>query len=221
MWIIVIAFCLSNDYDIIVVQWRIIHCLPFSLEVRHQLSEQLRCLDQRLESHHCMTLELLEFYQHRAEIEQEYSRSLERLVKQTRLRHKSEKQKYILTCNFVHLILTLCYWPVETDFKICKNLIRIDVSWEIKSHIWYYFTFDICTMSRLWYVVLLSKAWDLVGIFSFQDVAEYIRFNRFNEQESFCSQWNIFIYIYQRLCTDYGWSPENLQQGICPCFWWQ
>jgi SLIT-ROBO Rho GTPase activating protein len=62
-------------------------------DIRHQLNEQLRCLEIRLENHNGMTWELMDFYQRRAEVEYEYSRSLDKLVKSIVAKHKTEKQK--------------------------------------------------------------------------------------------------------------------------------
>lgn len=50
-------------------------------------------MDQRLESQVCMVWELQEFYQRRSEVELEYAKNIEKLVKQTMARHKAEKQK--------------------------------------------------------------------------------------------------------------------------------
>jgi len=68
------------------------HSVVF-IDIRHQLNEQLRCLDQRLECHYCMVWELQDFYQRRAEVELEYARGLDKLVKQIMVRHRSEKQR--------------------------------------------------------------------------------------------------------------------------------
>jgi hypothetical protein len=62
-------------------------------EIRQQLNEQLRCLDQRFEAHYCMVWELQDFYQRRAEVELEYARNLDKLVKQIMMRHRTEKQR--------------------------------------------------------------------------------------------------------------------------------
>lgn len=64
------------------------------LDIRQQLGEQLKCLDLRLDNHLAMLWELQDFYKRRAELEMEYSKSLDRLVKQIMLRHKAEKHKY-------------------------------------------------------------------------------------------------------------------------------
>ncbi|KAL3852225.1 hypothetical protein ACJMK2_015896 [Sinanodonta woodiana] len=62
-------------------------------DIRQQLSEQLKCLENRLEIQTAMVSELQEFFRRKAEIEQEYSRNLERLVKNTWTKHKQERQK--------------------------------------------------------------------------------------------------------------------------------
>jgi len=62
-------------------------------EVRQQLSDQLRCLDQRVDCHLGIVSELQDYYQRHSEIEAELSRSLDKLDKQIRARHKTEKQR--------------------------------------------------------------------------------------------------------------------------------
>jgi len=63
--------------------------------VRQQLSDQLKCLDVRVDSHVAMLGELLDFYRRRADVELEYSRGIDKLVKQIMARHKTEKQKSV------------------------------------------------------------------------------------------------------------------------------
>ncbi|XP_064633392.1 SLIT-ROBO Rho GTPase-activating protein 1-like isoform X4 [Lineus longissimus] len=62
-------------------------------DIRSQLNEQLRLLDQKLEMQVAMISEIQEFYRRRAEVEQEYSRNMDRLVKTIMTKHKAEKQK--------------------------------------------------------------------------------------------------------------------------------
>ncbi|XP_071121830.1 SLIT-ROBO Rho GTPase-activating protein 3-like isoform X3 [Mytilus edulis] len=62
-------------------------------DIRNQLNEQLRCLENRLEIQVAMVQEIQEFFRRKAEVELEYSRNLEKLVKSTKLRHRQEKQK--------------------------------------------------------------------------------------------------------------------------------
>ena len=68
----------------------------FVSAMRHLLSEQLRCLDSRLEMHLSMVLELQDFYKRRAEVEQEYSKGLDKLVKVAMTRHKDEKHRSVV-----------------------------------------------------------------------------------------------------------------------------
>ena len=60
------------------------------LDGAHQLRH---LLDVRLEGHVAMLGELQEFYRRRAEVEMEYSRGMDKLVKQIMARHKTEKQR--------------------------------------------------------------------------------------------------------------------------------
>ncbi|XP_069141663.1 SLIT-ROBO Rho GTPase-activating protein 1-like isoform X3 [Argopecten irradians] len=65
----------------------------FGSNIRNQLNEQLRCLENRLEIQVAMVTEIQDFFRKKAEVEMEYSRSLDKLVKSTKFRHKQEKQK--------------------------------------------------------------------------------------------------------------------------------
>ncbi|XP_076333545.1 SLIT-ROBO Rho GTPase-activating protein 3-like isoform X2 [Tachypleus tridentatus] len=63
------------------------------IDIRQQLNEQLKCLDLRVEIQASIINEFQDFIRRRAEVELEYSRSLEKLAKSFTLRHKAEKQK--------------------------------------------------------------------------------------------------------------------------------
>jgi hypothetical protein len=63
-------------------------------DIRQQLSEQLKCLESRLEIQTSMVQEIQEFYRRKADLEAEYSRNLDKLVRSTWARHKQEKQRY-------------------------------------------------------------------------------------------------------------------------------
>ena len=65
-------------------------------DIHCQLSDQLRCLDNRVETHDAMLLELQEFCKLKAVAEQEYSQRLDRIVKQTMSRHKADKQRLLV-----------------------------------------------------------------------------------------------------------------------------
>ncbi|KFD65199.1 hypothetical protein M514_06577 [Trichuris suis] len=69
-------------------------------DIRVQFGEQLKCLDGRTESHSALMAELQDFCRRRAEIELEYSKSLEKLHRQIAAKHKAEKQKRESWTNF-------------------------------------------------------------------------------------------------------------------------
>lgn len=62
-------------------------------DIRQQLNEQLKCLDGRVETQVNLVSEIQDYFRRRAEVELEYSRSLEKLAKGLLMRHKAEKQK--------------------------------------------------------------------------------------------------------------------------------
>jgi len=62
-------------------------------DIRMQLSEQLRCLDVRMESQVAVVAELQDYFRRRAEVELDYSKNLDKLAKSLQLRHKEQKQK--------------------------------------------------------------------------------------------------------------------------------
>jgi len=64
-------------------------------DVRQQLSDQLRCLDGRLDGHVTLLGELHEFYRRRSEVELEYSRSMDKLVRQAISRHKTDRLRSV------------------------------------------------------------------------------------------------------------------------------
>ncbi|KAK0164497.1 hypothetical protein PV328_003119 [Microctonus aethiopoides] len=62
-------------------------------DIRLQLNEQLRCLDVRMESQVALVAELQDFFRRRAELELDYSKSLDKMAKSIQMRHKEQKQK--------------------------------------------------------------------------------------------------------------------------------
>ena len=78
--------------------WRVfififILCIFFFADIRLQLNEQLRCLDVRMESQVALVAELQDFFRRRAELELDYSKSLDKMARSIQLRHKEQKQK--------------------------------------------------------------------------------------------------------------------------------
>ncbi|XP_043245402.1 SLIT-ROBO Rho GTPase-activating protein 1-like isoform X3 [Amphibalanus amphitrite] len=62
-------------------------------DLKQQLAEQLRCLDSRADTQAAVLLELQEFYRRRADVEQDYSRGLDKLHRSLTQRHKELKTK--------------------------------------------------------------------------------------------------------------------------------
>ena len=60
-------------------------------DTRLQLQEHMKCLDIRLENHVAMLVEIQDFYKKRAEVELEYSKNMDKLVRQIVSRHKADK----------------------------------------------------------------------------------------------------------------------------------
>ena len=61
--------------------------------MKNQLNEGLKCLEQRLDTQISIIFELQDFFKKRAEVELQYSKDLDKLVKQISARHKSDKSK--------------------------------------------------------------------------------------------------------------------------------
>lgn len=62
-------------------------------DIRLQLNEQLRCLDVRMEAQVALVAELQDFFRKRAELELDYSKSLDKMAKSIQMRHKEQKAK--------------------------------------------------------------------------------------------------------------------------------
>ncbi|KAI4884834.1 hypothetical protein NFI96_021013 [Prochilodus magdalenae] len=89
------------------------YCLFLSEEIRAQLVEQLKCLDQQCELRVQLLQDLQDFFRKKAEIEMDYSRNLEKLAERflTKTRstkdHQFKKEQNILSpVNCWNLLLT-------------------------------------------------------------------------------------------------------------------
>lgn len=58
------------------------------IDIRQLLAEQLRCIDQHLDCRVGMLQDLQEYYRRHAEVELEFSKSLDKLTKQLSVRQK-------------------------------------------------------------------------------------------------------------------------------------
>ena len=82
------------------------HFFSFSsTDIRVQLNEQLKCLDNRLEVQQGIVNEFQDIFRRKAEIESNYSKELENLYKAINKRHKESKQKYVVLDSTLKLKL--------------------------------------------------------------------------------------------------------------------
>ncbi|XP_037947591.1 SLIT-ROBO Rho GTPase-activating protein 1-like isoform X2 [Teleopsis dalmanni] len=79
--------------------------------IQQQFTEQLRCLDCRVESQVAIIQELQDFYRRRGELEMEYSKSLDKLSRSVLLKHKEQKQKRMI-------------WPLFSTFSWWKHIVN-------------------------------------------------------------------------------------------------
>lgn len=82
----------------------------FFPDIRQQLNEQLKFLDVRVESQISLIQELQDFFRRRGEVELDYSKSLDKLAKSLQLRHKEQRQKWV--------VILLCWVVFWNLFKI-------------------------------------------------------------------------------------------------------
>ena len=66
---------------------------PSLADIRVQLNEQVKCLEQRLDTQRAIVIEIREYFQRRAEVELEYAKSLDNLQKQIGQRHRTQKAR--------------------------------------------------------------------------------------------------------------------------------
>ncbi|XP_052823234.1 SLIT-ROBO Rho GTPase-activating protein 1-like isoform X2 [Octopus bimaculoides] len=81
-------------------------------DIRQQLNDQLKCLEYRLDTEVAIVLEMEDFFKKISEIESEYGKNLERLVRQINTKHKTEKQKRE-------------HWPFFSMYTCWQNLLNI------------------------------------------------------------------------------------------------
>lgn len=65
------------------------------LDIRGQLLDQVKCLEQRTDIQVSILHEVNDFLKKRAELDLEYSKQLDKLVKSVMLKYKNEKQKLV------------------------------------------------------------------------------------------------------------------------------
>ncbi len=65
------------------------------LEIRFQLNEQLKCLEQRIETQLAILAEIQEYFRRRADVELDYAKNLDNLHKQIGQKHRAQKARLI------------------------------------------------------------------------------------------------------------------------------
>ena len=68
-------------------------CVFFNLEIRFQLNEQLKCLEQRIETQLSILSEIQEYFRRRADVELDYAKNLDNLHKQIGQKHRAQKAR--------------------------------------------------------------------------------------------------------------------------------
>ncbi|KAI1724883.1 rhoGAP domain-containing protein [Ditylenchus destructor] len=79
-------------------------------DVRSQLLEQVKCLEHRTDVQTSILHEINDFLKKRSEIDLEYSKQLDKLVKSVMLKHKNEKQKRV-------------NWPLHSTCGLWQQLV--------------------------------------------------------------------------------------------------
>ena len=90
------------------IKWKLIGLIsPCHAEVRAQLVEQLKCLDQQCELRVQLLQDLQDFFRKKAEIEVDYSRNLEKLAERFLTKTRSTKD-HLLKYGFTHTSALSC-----------------------------------------------------------------------------------------------------------------
>jgi hypothetical protein len=83
----------------------------FSLDIRFQLNEQLKCLEQRIDTQLSIVSEIQEYFRRRADVELDYAKTLDNLHKQIGQKHRTQKAKQVngyRRQSTKHVHLSLC-----------------------------------------------------------------------------------------------------------------
>lgn len=97
-------------------------CVLCFADIRQQLNEQLKCLDYKLETQCAMVQDIQEYFRRRADVESEYSKNLEKLVRTTTASCKAEKLRcvcWLLVLLFLRYCLISSWCPtLECLFSV-------------------------------------------------------------------------------------------------------
>ncbi|CAF1447627.1 unnamed protein product, partial [Didymodactylos carnosus] len=96
-------------------------------DIRYQLNEQLKCLEQRLETQLSIVSDIQDYFKRRAEVELDYAKNLDNLYKQTYQRHKAQKARRET-------------WVLHSVYKLWDNIVQ-----DTRTHVKYHTVMsDIC-----------------------------------------------------------------------------
>ena len=60
------------------------------------MNEQLKCLEQRIETQLAILAEIQEYFRRRADVELDYAKNLDNLHKQIGQKHRAQKQRFVV-----------------------------------------------------------------------------------------------------------------------------
>ncbi|CAF1053574.1 unnamed protein product, partial [Didymodactylos carnosus] len=96
-------------------------------DIRYQLNEQLKCLEQRLEVQLSILSDIQDYFKRRAEVELDYAKNLDNLHKQTYQRHKAQKARRET-------------WVLHSVYKLWDSIVH-----DTRTHVKYHTVMsDIC-----------------------------------------------------------------------------
>lgn len=64
-----------------------------STDIRFQFNEQLKCLEQRIETQLSILSEIQEYFKRRADVELEYAKNLDNMHKHITQKHRTQKAR--------------------------------------------------------------------------------------------------------------------------------
>jgi len=82
----------------------------FLLDIRLQLNEQLKSLEQRIETQISIVTEIQEYFRRRADVELDYAKNLDNLHKQISQKHRAQKARLIFLCFEKFLFSNLSFF---------------------------------------------------------------------------------------------------------------
>lgn len=118
------------------------------LEIRFQLNEQLKCLEQRIETQLSILAEIQEYFRRRADVEIDYAKNLDNLHRSIGQKHRAQKARLIilnrkkeeLFKNHVLFFIRRETWASQSIYKLWDTIVQ-DTRGHVKYHT---VTSDVC-----------------------------------------------------------------------------